>query len=82
MRQLRCWLVLGKGRPVCEANFRRFGQIPHGARLLGKDTDLYQSFDLARSVMVEVISNGATETRLFLHHDGARRPTLTASNVA
>lgn len=57
---------------LCEANFRRFGQIPNGTTLEGIEADLYESFEMARSFIVEVITNGANRNTACLCGSGDR----------
>ncbi len=57
---------------LCEANFHRFGQIPSGTTLEREEADIYQSFEMARRFMVEVINNGANRSAACLCGSGER----------
>lgn len=64
--------IIGDFIRLCEANFYRFGQTPNGATLEGQNADLYQSFELARNFIVEVIANGANRNSPCLCGSGNR----------
>lgn len=57
---------------LCEASFRRFGQIPSGTTLEGVEADLYEPFGMARSFIVDVITNGANRNTTCLCGSGDR----------
>lgn len=73
--------IIGDFIRLCEANFRRFGQTPNGATLEGRDADLYQSFELARKFMVDVIVNGANRNSPCLCGSGGRYKNCHENNL-